>query len=144
MKRIKAQAFIIIIFIMLILALLGVFLANLESTYMERSHIYYRRLQGEYLADTGLDRGKELIADSDGNWRPWKPCPTRCAPVCDSCVSPSTCACTYATCKTSYLREYMTIPPGGKKGYYDLYVLEAPDEGLQTGEIKLKVEGGWE
>ena len=114
----KAQTLVIVVFIMLILALLGTFIANLESVYMEKSWAFYRRVQAEYFTDSGLDRGKELIADSNGDWRPWKPCsPEKCPPVCDSCICPSSCDCTNDNCKDCcYLQEHFTIPPGGKKG----------------------------
>ena len=135
----KAQTLIIVIFIMLILALLGTFIANLESMYLEESYVYYRRVQSKYLTDDGLERGKGLIADSNGDWRPWKPCPSECAPVCDNCTCPSSCACTYATCEDCYLKEYVTIPPGGKRGYYDIFVEELPG-----GEIKIVAKGSIE
>ena len=120
---------------MLILALLGTSIANLESVYLEKSWHYYYRVQSEYFIDSGLERGKELIADSDGDWRPWKGCP-QCKPVCDSCVCPSSCDCTYDNCKDCYLQEYFTIPPGGKKGHYHVFVEE-----LSGGKIKLIAEG---
>ena len=55
-----------------------------------------RTTQTGVIGDGGLERGKELLGDSSGAWRPP--------------VSPG------------YLREYMTV--GGAKGHYDIYVTD--------------------
>ncbi len=136
----KAQVLIIVIVIVMFLSFLGIFLGYLESTYFEVSHLSYRNIQTDFINDSGMDRGKELIADSQGDWRPWAGC-VQCSPVCSNCHCPtgSSCGlvCNYGSCKDCYLREYMTIPPGGRRVYYDIYVEELPG-----GEIKLKVESG--
>jgi len=140
---IKAQVLIITVFIMLFLSLIGIIIANLESTYLESGRIYYEKVQSDFINDAGLERGKRLLDESQGEWRPWAPCPNRCSydgvDVCSSCQCPPGCGltCSYSDCQDCYLQEDMSIPPGGRGAYYRVYVDELPG-----GEVKVRVESG--
>jgi len=135
----KGITLIIVILIILILALIGVYLTNLSSIYLETSPLYYYKSSVEFISDSGIERGKELLRDKEGSsypWRPWANCPLYCSPVCDKCTCPAGCSCSYAdpNCDKCYLEENITIPPGGKRAYYRIYV-----SGTKNNPI-LKVE----
>lgn len=87
---------IIIVFAMMVFAMLGALLASMQASYFETSRAQMRTTQAGFIGDAGLERGKELLDDSSGTWRPPAP--------------------------PGYLREYMTV--GGAKGHYDIYVLD--------------------
>ncbi|MBU1006297.1 MAG: pilus assembly PilX N-terminal domain-containing protein [Candidatus Omnitrophica bacterium] len=89
-------ALIIIIFAMLVFSMLGVVVASMQSNYFEISRAHLRKNQAFFVSDSGMERGKELLNDSEGSWRPPDP--------------------------PGYLREYMTV--GGARGHYDIYVEE--------------------
>lgn len=113
MKMKRGQSLIIAVFIMTTLSLLSAFIMRIESFYMVSSVQGYREAQVRFLTDAGLERGKQLISDSGGTWRPPDP--------------------------PGYLREHITIPPGGRRGWYDIYVRE-----LSSSRIKLIVSSGIE
>jgi hypothetical protein len=132
--QISGFVLVIVVFSILLLSILALILASIESTYLFSGISYRSRAQVQFVSDAGLERAKELTVDSGGSWRPWKPCPERCNPVCHKTFCPPECTspCDYSKCKDCYLREYMTV--GGKKSHYDIYVIE-----LAAG-IKLLVE----
>ena len=138
-RQIKSQALVIILLIMVIVAFLGAYIANLISLSSATYSTYYQDVQAEFITDMGLERGKELLADTSGDWRPWENCLSQCTPVCSNCHCPvGTCtSCDYTSCQSCYLEEMMTIPPHGKKGYYHLYVIEDTSLRLQAfGEFE--------
>ncbi|MBU0759936.1 MAG: hypothetical protein KKC66_04285 [Candidatus Omnitrophica bacterium] len=101
MKRLfkdsDGAALVIIVFAMLVFAMLGAVIASMQSSYYETSRTHLRSNQAFFISDSGMERGKELLNDSLGSWRPPDP--------------------------PGYLREYMTV--GGTLGHYDIYVESA-------------------
>lgn len=96
LKNSQGVTLIIVIFVMMVMAMLGAVIASLQATYFETSRTHLRINQAGFIGDAGLERGKELLNDSFGSWRPPSP--------------------------PGYLREYMTV--GAAKGHYDLYVTD--------------------
>jgi Tfp pilus assembly protein PilX len=150
----ETVALVIVIIIMVVLATLGAYLANLESIRLQTSPLYYRRSQNEFLADTAIERAKQLLKDREGDpcpWRPWNcACPPgssytlTCEPVCSSCDCTLVgCNCSFTNpndaCDSCYLEECLTIPPGGKQGCYRIYISGARNNPTIIVETRLDV-----
>ncbi len=140
----KGVALVIVILMIVILALIGIYLANLGSIYLETSPLYYYRASVEFISDSGLERGKELLRDKVGNtypWRPWANCLLYCDPVCDKCTCPAPCSCSYTdpNCDECYLEENITILPGGRSANYKIYVSGRRNN--PTLKVKAELEG---
>jgi len=142
----KGVALIIVILIMVILALLGTYLSNLQSIYLETSPLYYYKATRGFLGDAGLERAKQIMEDAATAadpffWRPWAGWYTNGAPktnrgycgvnssdpICQRSVCPDGCSNNQfpnydPNCDYCYLEEHITIPPQGKEGYYKIWV----------------------
>jgi len=135
----KTVALIIVIIIILALSLFALYLANLESHHLNISPLYHHKILSEFVNDMGVERAKQLLHDGVSStppyaWRPWPACKSCgpnsfcCNPVCDrcQCPNPTLCdepgECSEANCGNCYLEEHITIPQGGKKGTYRIYV----------------------
>jgi len=156
----KTVALIITIFIVVVLALFALYLTNLSSLHVEISPLYYHKTSSEFIIDIGIERAKQLLYDGINHnppypWRPWRGCYTNCGPnraccgtsptssVCQRCICPQGCKClpfpNYdKKCDSCYLEENITIPRGGKKGTYRIFVTGSKNSPTITVESQLE------